>query len=152
MIIRLADVRNEAEQVLMMARDFISRLDNGDFLPEEKSFEQYVIEVLSLDHVEVIVAEHDGKIVAGMGMAFGPFFWNPGMIQAEELFWWASPDAPKTAAIRVLKEMLRRAIDTPFEGKTVVAFKKLTSSPEGVGALYERMGLKEAETNYVGVF
>lgn len=153
MIIRLADVRNESEQIIVGVRDFISRMDFTDYIPEDREwFEKYIIEVLSSDTIEVVVAEDNGIIVAGLGMAYGPMLWNPGLVQAEELFWWAAEDAPPTAALRVLRNIMDRVKDGSNSGRTFVSFKRLTSSPEGVGRVYEKMGLREVETNYVGVF
>lgn len=149
MEIRLADVRNEKEQILVGVRDFVSRMDFAEFLPDDKEwFEAYVIELLSSPNIEVIVAEHDERIVAGIGMAYSPLLWNPGVLQAEELFWWAAQDAPQTAAIRVLHAARARAAGK--DEKTFVAFKALTSSPESVRRIYTKMGLREVETSYIG--
>ena len=150
MEIRLADVRNESEQILVGVRDFISRMDFTEFLPDDNAwFEAYVIELLASKNMEIIVAEHEDRIVAGIGMAYAPLLWNPGVLQAEEIFWWTSPDAPAYAAVKVLREAHARAAGKGE--KTFVSFKSLTSSPVSVGKLYLKMGLREVETSYVGV-
>ena len=152
MIIRTADVEKDEAQLLFMARDFISRMDNTEYLPDDDVFEKYAKMLVASDTVEIVVAEERGVVVAGLGIALSPFLWNPEMLQGEELFWWAAPDAPRTAAIRVFKETINRIKRSPFRGRTIACFKRLTSSPKSVASLYERMGLREVETNYVGVF
>ena len=149
MIIRLADVKNEADQILAGAKDFISRMDYTEFLPDPDILDEYLVNLLSSTGLEVIVAEEGGRIVAGIGMAYGPLLWNPAIIQAEEIFWWASSDASPTAAVRVVKYALNRAKEDDIQ--ILVSFKSLTSSPQSVGRFYENMGLRQVETSYVGV-
>ena len=149
MIARLADVEKDKDQLLIGVRDFVSRMDFTGFKDaSEEEFEEHILNVLSMDFVETYVVEYNGVIVAGIGFAYAPFLWNMKMIQADELFWWASPDAPKSAAMRVL----RFAYGQAEKLSDIVAFKKLTSSPDGVSRVYKKLGLREIETNFVKVF
>ena len=149
MIIRLADVKNETEQILAGMRNFISRMDYTEIFPIDAGwYKEYIIELLSKPEIEVTVADDDGELVAGIGMAFSPVLWNPTMIQAEEIFWWASPNAPPTAAIRVIKAAMA---SVKSDTDTMIVFKSMTSSPDSVGRIYGRLGLREVETCYVGV-
>ena len=152
MIIRLAEPRKEAAQVLRGVRDFISRMDFVDFLPDStEDFEDYVIELLASEAVDVIVAEHEGELVAGLGLLYGPLLWNPKVLQVDEVFWWAAPGAPLTAAIRVLKHAMALVDHLEYDGKKLMSFKSLTSSPASVSALYGRLGMREVETSYMRV-
>ena len=80
-------------------------------------------------------------------MGYLPHVWNPDVIHAEELMWWAAKDAPKTTGMRLLKFVKKRAKEKDAD---FITFSKLTSSPEKVGAVYERMGLREIESSYTG--
>lgn len=148
MIARMADVEKDRDHLIAGVRDFVSRMDFTAFMPDsDEGFEDSVLTVLSMDFVETYVVEYNGVIVSGIGIAYVPFLWNMKMIQADELFWWAAPDAPKTAALRVL----RFAHDNVKKLAEIATFKALTSSPDGVARIYKKMGLRPVETNFMGV-
>jgi len=148
-IIRISDPYKDANALVEAAKDFVSRMDYKECFPEDPTdFIDALSRIILADYVETYVAEHDGVVVATIGMAFLPHMWNPKMLHAEELFWWAAKDAPKTAAMRLLKFTRNRAKE---KGATIMTFKKLTSSPAGVGNVYERMGMREIETAYSGL-
>ena len=148
MIIRLADPLEDALELLEAAEDFVSRMDYTDDIPKDPiKFAEALSGVIMADFSETAVAEHEGKIVAMIIMGYMPHIWNPDLIHAEELMWWADRDAPKTAGIRLLKYIKKRAKE---KGADLITFTKLTSSPEKVGSVYERMGLREVETSYCG--
>ena len=152
MIIRLADPVSEADQMIPAIKDFLGRMPYVEVIPHNETwFDDYVLELLSSDNIEVIVAEEDEEIVAGIGLLYGSMLWNPGMIQVEELFWWASPSAPARAAYSVIKEAVSRIQDEQRVGKVFVNFKTLTTSPDSVAKIYKRLGLIAVETSFVGV-
>jgi len=148
MIIRKADIERDALAIMDGARDFVSRMDNTDFMPEtDDAFIEAIGRVLSWENVEVTVAEHDGRIVGGLGMVIGPHLWNPALTCADELFFWASKDAPKATALRLIK-----AVKGEMSGRVrMVTFKRLKSSPAKLHDVYRAMGLREVETAYSGV-
>ena len=154
MIARLAAPFDDQEQILIGLRDFVSRMEFSDFLPPDHLFEPFVVELLSNPQIETAVVEHEGKLVAGLGLAYVPFVWNPQLTQADELFFWASPDAPKAAALRVLRFSLSRIRERAAlaDAKVLACFRKLTSSPDKVGQVYNKIGLREIETTYMGYF
>ena len=148
MDVRLASWSTDKQKILEGAKDFIERMDFKEFLPDsETEFSDNIGRVMSYDFVEVTVAEHEGDIVGGIGMSYIPCLWNPKSVMAEELFWWASKDAPKTTALRLLRFIKDRASSA---GANFLSFKKLTSSPIGVSKVYKRMGLRELETTFIG--
>lgn len=144
--IRPADLEADALAIMDGARDFISRMEYRDFLPAQADLAAAIGRILTLDQVETLVAEHDGGIVGGIGMLYAPHIWNPGLLVGDELFWWTAPDAPRTTALR----LLRAARESARERGALLTFKKLTSSPDGVDRVYRRMGLRPAETVYMG--
>jgi len=148
MIIRLADMETDREQILLGAHDFVSRMDFVEFMPPSREdFDSNLARVLDFDFIEVWVADDNGLIVAMIGMAYVPFLWNTSLTIADELFWWAAQDAPATAALQVI----RAAQDSAKKKAKLCAFKTLTSSPEGVKKVYAKLGLREVETTFIGV-
>lgn len=155
MQVRQLDLKTDKDDVLLGIKDFISRMTFKDFLPTDESELNFrALELLNKDFVKTVVAVHDGKIVAGLGLAFVPCMWNEKVIQVDEIFWWSSPDAPNSAALHVLKyatEMTEFVKESGLAEKVLVSFKKLTSSPEKVAKVYKRMGMVEVETSYMRI-
>ena len=148
MIIRVADLEKDAVMIMDGAMDFVSRMDFTDFLPERKEdIASAITRVLNMPFVETVVAEHNGKIIGGIGIAYIPCLWNANLLTGEELFWWTSKAAPKTAALKLLKFVKQRMIELGVE---IMSFKQLTSSPESVAKVYKRMGLRQVETSFMG--
>lgn len=148
MDVRLANWSTDKQKILEGARDFIARMDFKEFLPDsEIELSDAVSRVMSYDFVEVAVAEHDGDIVGGIGMSYIPNLWNQKSVMAEELFWWASKEAPNTTSLRLLRFVKDRASSA---GADFLSFKRLTSSPDGVSGVYKKMGLRELETTFIG--
>lgn len=148
MIVRIADPYEDAAAIVAGVEDFVSRMDYTDFIPKDTTKRiDALSRIILSDFVEVNVVEHEGEIVALLGVAYLPHVWNPDLLHAEELFWWAAKNAPKTASMRLLKFVMKRAKE---KGAEIITFRKLTSSPEKVGSVYIRMGLREIETTYSG--
>lgn len=151
MIIREADFSIDGEEILAGVRDFVGRMDWHAWMPEDPNeLDDIVLKLLDNPAIEVTVAEHEDRIVAGAGFVVAPFYWNPEMMSAEELFWWGAPDAPALAA----RGVLRGAIDSVkdrYPEPVVVTMKRMETSPDAVGRLYERMGLTHLEYQHIGV-
>jgi len=151
LIIREADFSIDGEEILAGVRDFVSRMDWHAWMPEDPDeLDDIVLKLLDNPAIEVTVAEHDNRIVAGAGFVVAPFYWNPEMMAAEELFWWGAPDAPALAA----RGVLRGAIDSVkdrYPEPVVVTMKRMETSPDAVARLYERMGLTHLEYQHIGV-
>mgnify|MGYP003141579292 CR=1 FL=1 len=148
MDVRLANWSTDKQKIMEGAMDFIARMDSKEFLPDsEAELFDAISRVMAYEFVEVTVAEHSGDIVGGIGMSYVPSLWNPKAVMAEELFWWASKEAPNTTSLRLLRFIKSRASSV---GANFLSFKRLTSSPKGVSKVYERMGLREIETTFMG--
>jgi hypothetical protein len=151
LIIREADFSIDGEEILAGVRDFVGRMDWHAWMPEDPDeLDDIVLKLLDNPAIEVTVAEHDNRIVAGAGFVVAPFYWNPEMMAAEELFWWGAPDAPALAA----RGVLRGAIDSVkdrYPEPVVVTMKRMETSPDAVARLYERMGLTHLEYQHIGV-
>lgn len=148
MKIRSADLEKDALAIMDGARDFRSRVGFQTLFPEDdEGFVEAVGKIVSMEPVTVLVATKDEKVVAGICFFISPFLWNPDRLVAEELFWWASKDAPFKAAYHVMEHAMAY-ID--LQG-AVPLFKSLTTSPKGVDKIYRRFGLKPMETLYARI-
>jgi hypothetical protein len=151
LIIRDADFSIDGEQILDGVSDFVSRMDWHEWMPADPNdLDDVVLNLLQNPAIEVTVAEHDGRIVAGAGFLVAPLFWNPEMMSAEEMFWWGAEDAPALAA----RGVLRGAIDSVkdrYPEPILVSMKRMETSPDAVARLYERMGLTHLEYTHIGV-
>ncbi len=147
--IRAVDLSSDLPMITDGIKDFISRMDYHEFLPD--TYEEVVeglTRLVSLDPVEMLVAEYEGSIVGFIGMIYSPCIWNLKVSIAEEVFWWVSKDAPSSTALRLLRRGNSNAV---ARGCKFVVFKSLTSSPETLDKVYRRMGLRPTETSYMGV-
>lgn len=148
MIIRVSDPVEDAGGIMAGVKDFISRMDFVDYFPkDERGVISVIGKVVTSESIEVLVAEHEEEIVGILIVAFVPYLWNPEITHAEELLWWVAQDAPKTAGLRLLRFARKRAKEI---GADVMTFTALTSSPKNLGRIYERMGMREIETSYMG--
>ncbi len=146
--IRHVDLNQDLDQVRNGILDFIARMDYHDFLPETSHGIVAGLErLLNLPEVEILVAEHNGRLVGGIGMIYAPCLWNLGLLNAEELFWWVSEDAPSSTALRLLRSVQAEA---KKRGCKMISMKSLTSSPETIDKVYRKMGLRPVDKTYIG--
>jgi hypothetical protein len=152
MNIRLADFSTDGQAILDGAWDFIRRMGNPAWVPVcRDDFEQHLLHLLKNPAFEILIAEHDGEIVAGIGVCRCSFMWNPDYTAVEEIFWWASPAAPPHAAISVLRHAIDWAREEASPREVLFSMKRMDTSPDGVGRLYERLGLTHMEVSHMGV-
>lgn len=144
MIVRHADLDSDALAIDDGARDFVRRVAFRRLMPDDDALTGAVARILTLDGVEILVADDDGTIVGGIGLLFAPYLWNPGVLTADELFWWAAPDAPYRAAHKLFRAAMARIEERGAEP----LFRALTTSPEGVDRMYRRAGLVPIEIVY----
>ena len=147
--IRAVDLSSDLPMVIDGMKDFISRMDYHEFLPD--TYEEIVeglTRLVNLDPIEILVAEYEGSIVGGIGMIYAPCMWNFKVSIAEELFWWVSKDAPLSTALRLLRHVSSNAA---ARGCKFTVFKSLSSSPETLDKVYRKMGLRPVETSYMGI-
>lgn len=145
--IREADKADDLPAIMQGAMKFASESGLMEFMPKSYAdFVQAVSNIVFHPNVTIFLAFEGDRCVGGIGVVYGQFLWNPALRTAEEIFWWVSPDAPVTAAMRLLKAATKDAV-----GKADVrTFADLSTSPAKVGALYEKMGLRPVQRTYLG--
>lgn len=72
---------------------------------------------------------------------------NDGVMVGSEMFWWVMPEC-RGRGVRLLLRFAEWARERGAERLTMVHL--MSSMPEKVGKLYERMGMKPLEVHYVG--
>ena len=127
MTVRYANI-DDVDQMMPHARAFVEHAGFSGLAGTDSEIRQVLTSLLETPQVEVAVAEEDGNIVAGIGVVFTPFLWNPDHIVAEEVFWWSAPDAPKTAAMRVFNHIMQGIKSVKSGGKIIGCFKRLKDS------------------------
>lgn len=143
MIIRKADLSKDALAIVEGAKDFASQINFGSLL-DDASFIAAVGQIVTLETVEVLVAESQGEIVGGIGILYAPYIWNPQRTIADELFWWCQEKAPPRTGWRLINQAMAN-IDARG---AFPMFSALQTSPESVGKIYHRFGMKPIETKY----
>lgn len=153
MEVRLCDFSTDGVDVINGTWDFINRMGSVDWVPEDRDkFEDHILKLLSNPAFEIIGAfDDDGQCVAGIGIAAAPFMWNPDLLAVEEIFWWASKDAPPTAALQVLRFATDWAKREAAPNKVIFTMKRMDVSPPGVERIYDRLGLRHTEVSHSGV-
>lgn len=146
MIIREADLDFDALAIMDGARDFASRIAFRHLLPTDDAvFTEAVGKVLVVKGFELLLAEHDGRVVGGIGILYAPFTWNPERIVADEIFWWAAIDSPFRTGRCLIDEAMKRI----RERNAIPMFHSMNTSPPGVEHLYRKFGLEPVETTFM---
>ena len=146
MIIRPADLEKDALAIVEGARDFANRTPIQSLLTGN-TFTEAVSRIVTLPDFELIVAEHDGVVVGGIGIFYTPLLWNSDFLTAEEHFWWTAKDAP----FRTGKALLNQAMINIEEKGAIPMFKSLSTSHKGVDRAYRKFGMEPVETLYMKI-
>lgn len=144
MIIRNADLKKDAMDIVDGARDFASRTPIQSLLDDDK-FLKSVSSVVTMPNFEVLVAEHNEQVVGGIGIFYAPLIWNSDILTAEEHFWWVAKDAPFKTGITLINQVMKNI----EERGAIPIFKSLSTSPKGVDKVYRRFGMDPVETVYM---
>ena len=142
--IRPANFDTDALAIINGAREFSRQTSLASWFRQGGEFIEDISKIMVLDNIEISVAEHDGKIVGGVGIVYVPFIWNHSILVGDELFWWTSDNAPfKTGA--ALFDYAMKRIE---EKGAKPMFRALDTSPKHIEKFYERRGLKKLESAF----
>ena len=145
MIIRPADIEKDALDIMDGARDFASRIAVRHLLPkDDEDFIKVVSRIVSLEGMEVLLAEHGGRVVGGIGILYVPYTWNPAILVGDEMFFWSHKHAPFRTARKLADEAMRRI----KEKGAIPMFHSLTTSSAGVERFYNSINLFPIETAF----
>jgi hypothetical protein len=147
MIIRAADLDCDMPALVKGAREFAERFTPFMALPDDDGMVEVIARLATINGVEMLVNEHEGRVVGGAAMLYAPYLWNPSTTVAEELFWSTFQGAPMGTSSRLLDEIMMRA----HEHGAVPMLKALVTSSPGVERAYRRRGLSPVETVFTRV-
>ena len=147
MIIRPADLNADALAIIDGARDFAKFTGMKLFPTDDDEFVAAIGRIMTLEGFEVLLAEHEGRIVGGIGILYSPYLWNPSFVVGEELFWWAGKNAPFRTGKKLMDEAMKR-ID---EKGAIPIFQLLENSPKGAEKIYQHHGLSRVGTIYMRI-
>lgn len=102
---------------------------------------------MTLEGLEILLVEHENKIVGGIGILYAPYLWNPERLIGDELFWWSSEDSPFRTGRYLIDEAMKR-ID---KKGAIPMFRSLETSPKSVEKIYNRFGLSKVETAFTRI-
>lgn len=145
--VRVADKAEDLSDIIQGAMSFAAESGLAEYLPKSYvEFVEGISAILFLPDVTVFLAYEGDRCVGGIGLIYSRFLWNLKLRTAEELFWWTSPDAPPTAAMRLLNAAFQDAV-----GKADIrTFASLTTSPDKVARVYAKKGLRPVQQQYIG--
>lgn len=144
MKIRPANFDTDALAIIEGAREFSQQTSLASWFRHGSDFIEDISKIMVLDNLEISVAEHDGKIVGGVGIVYVPFIWNYSILVGDELFWWTSKDAPFKTGVSLFDFAMKRI----EEKGAKPMFRALDTSPEHIEKFYERRGLKKLESAF----
>jgi hypothetical protein len=152
MLVRLADKARHFAAILEGARAFaLATPEHARALLapiDSEAFAENLRGLLKLEAAGVSLAlDDEGRALAGLGWFVGPYPLNPARLEWHELFWWAAPDAPTSAALAVLRHALIRG---KAKGATIATAHALEDSPAGVARVYARLGLRPVQRTFMG--
>jgi GNAT superfamily N-acetyltransferase len=97
----------------------------------------------------LVVVDADGEVVGFSAAVYSPSLGNP-VLTGVELAWWVSPEHRKGRnGIALLQFMEQLAKERGVKYWTMAAM--MSSMPEEICALYERLGYSKAEISYTKV-
>ena len=146
MIIRPADLEKDALAIVEGAKDFATRTPINSLL-KGQNYIDAVTAVVTMDNFELIVAEHNGVVVGGIGLFYSPFLWNRDILVAEEHFWWTDKEAPFSTGMKLIRQAMKNIEE---KGATPM-FKSLSTSYKGVDKAYRKHGMEPVETLYMRI-
>ena len=146
--IRLANFDTDALEIVNGAREFSQSISLSSWFRSGDEFVQDISKIMTMENIDILVAEHNGKIVGGVGIVYVPFIWNQSILVGDEVFWWAYPQAPFRTG-RALFDFAIKLVEKEKGARPV--FRSLDTSPEHIGKFYERQGLTKFESAYTRI-
>ena len=134
MIIRPANLEKDALAIMDGAHDFANRTFIKHVLPLPKNEEELIKVVsliMSLEGMEVLVAEDKDRIIGGIGVLYAPCPWNPAIIVADQIFIWCARNAPFRTERRLTEEAMKNVTDRG----ALPMFRRIIKKPHNVSPI-----------------
>jgi len=141
-MIRLATIEDMPE-ILRMGENFFNASGYGELTTFNKDDTRNLVERL----IETGTLLTDGKSTI-LGFIVFPIFMNVSYLMAQELFWWVDEDARNTGVgIKILRAAEALAKEKGANLMIMLSLNDLNG--EKVNKLYEKLGYKPKEQNYM---
>jgi len=103
--------------------------------------------MLDSDDAALLVAEHDGAVVAMFGGLIYPAYFNVSHRMAQELFWWTTPgERGSRLGVQLLQAFESWARERGAASVTMLSMEALR--PDAVGRLYVSRGYRPFEHSF----
>lgn len=145
-MIRAANFNTDALDIVNGARAFADSTSLKSWFRTGDEFVEDISKIMTLENIDILVAEHEDRIVGGIGIAYVPFIWNQTILVGDELFWWT-----KDAPFRTGGELFDSAMKRIEEKGAVPMFRSLDTSPDRIDKFYERNGLSRFESVFTRI-
>jgi GNAT superfamily N-acetyltransferase len=135
--------------IIVLAKKFhaVSGYDSFDL--DEESADRIIFQSISQGLCPV--AEVDGKIVGFLlGLEF-PAILNANIMMGTEIAWWVEPEHRNSViGVKLLKFVENKAKQKNLKFWSMMCLEHL--NPDGLEAIYLKMGYKKSERTYMRVF
>lgn len=147
MLIREADLKKDALAIMDGARDFRKRVDFGSLFPQsDEAFIEAVSRIITLESVDILVAESKGIIVGGIGILFAPCLWDTKKLVGDVLFLCTLKNAPFRTAWLLIDQAMKR-----IHEKGAIPMIRAPEKNRGMRKSLSRIGLKPIETLFMDI-
>ena len=145
--IRLANFDTDALAIVNGAREFSQSISLSSWFRSGDEFVEDISKIMTMENIDIMVAEYNGEIVGGIGIVYVPFIWNHSISVGNELFWCTFSNAPFGTGRALFDSAMKR-----IEGKGAVPmFRSHDTSPKHMDKFYKRRGLKKIESVFTRI-
>jgi len=141
---------HDINKIAILGKDFVDTAWKEIASYDVQDTIDWLYSFMRLSHSIIYVVEIDKEIVGMIaGMAI-PFYFNQAHLNAQELFWWVTPEHRHSSiGIKLLKTFEEWAISKG--AKTIQMGTVARINPEKLASVYRKLGYIESETYYTKV-
>jgi len=141
-------VQEDLEDIYAGAMQFAVESQLQEYLPKtDDELRSAIKAVVELSEVTVFLAYDGGRFVGAVGLNRSILPWNPSLVVQEELFFWIEPEADRKAALLLIRAAERLAKNTGVQARV---WSALSTSPEKISRVYQKMGMRPMHISYIG--
>jgi len=139
---------SDIQDIVRMGQSFheAAKLEDiAAFDPE--SFAEAVTNLIESPDGLLMVIDDDGAAAAMAGALLYPLYFNKRCRMAQEIFWWANPEARGQVALDLRRAVEARARAAGAQRMIWLALEGM--KPEAMTRLYRREGYRPVERNFI---